>query len=81
MSCAAASALFPGAVSMLGKRTCNFASVSALQSLTTIFAGKAFARCQPSRRMRAMRPPPMKPRDLFVMMRSFPVWLRWRSGQ
>jgi len=39
----------------------SFASDSGLQSLTTMSAGKLFARAQPARKMRVIRPPPINP--------------------
>ena len=71
-SCDAAASL-PEAAMMAGNRTLSLPSVSALQSLTTMLAGRAFARFQPSRKMRVMRPPPMKPIRLVFM-----VVFQWR---
>jgi len=51
----------------VGNRALSFASVSALQSLTTTLAGRASARRQPSRKMRVTRPPPTNPLVLLLM--------------
>jgi hypothetical protein len=71
MSCDAAAVVFPGAVSMAGNCAFNLASVSALQSLMTIFRASFPARFHPSRKMRVTRPPPTKPRLLFVIISAF----------
>ncbi len=61
MSHEAASLLPLTIVVISGTNAFNFFNGSALMSLTTIFAGNLLHRLRPPSKIRAIRPPPIKP--------------------